>query len=507
MRLSEWLLAAAVVITLISLIVGPERRSRWLHLMPWVTLGLLGYHLLGDGFRWQLEFVYGYALLLCVPLLGNVRLIRPSALHPPRNRRLVRTVVIIVGLVVLGMAGWSCYRFPLFDLPTPSGEFAVGTRYLYITDQSRPDDYTVAYDDFRKISLQIWYPAAPGVDAQPVGYLSVEAGEYMAESYGLPSYSFSHLESIPTHSYLNAPAATGGKLRPLILYSPSHLMTACVALAEEMASRGYVFVAVGHPHWNAYYFDNNGAALPGVLNDDHYEAMIAEFNSDAALLLRKEITSNHDTTLLAESEYHLNRLLMLNRHDVVEWTTDLSLVIDTLFALSESGQMPIGKLDPDRIGAVGLAKGGCAAAQACLTEPRVQCGIDLDGFLYGDIIETNLTKPFLFMHGEPSVPQAYITELFYERSESTAYRMKIWGARHDNFSDVSLYGGFFRQEDKLGSIDGDRCVEIQNAYITSFFDKHLRGFKAPLMESQSPAFPEVEFMQRDGRTAAPTQTP
>jgi DNA-binding ferritin-like protein (Dps family) len=119
--------------------------------------------------------------------------------------------------------------------------------------------------------------------------------------------------------------------------------------------------------------------------------------------------------------------------------------------------------------------------------------VNLDGFMYGDIADSNLTVPFLFMHSEPVVPQAYITQHIYDSADATAYQVKIWDSRHANFGDVSLYGGVFGLQDNLGAIDGERCVEIQTTYVAAFFDKHLKSQSAPLLDRQSPAFPEVDL--------------
>jgi hypothetical protein len=39
-------------------------------------------------------------------------------------------------------------------------------------------------------------------------------------------------------------------------------------------------------------------------------------------------------------------------------------------------------------------------------------------------------------------------------------------------------------------------AEIQNVYVLTFFDKHLRGMAAPLLDGPSPDYPEVVFRSR-----------
>jgi hypothetical protein len=37
---------------------------------------------------------------------------------------------------------------------------------------------------------------------------------------------------------------------------------------------------------------------------------------------------------------------------------------------------------------------------------------------------------------------------------------------------------------------------IQNVYTLAFFDKHLKGLAAPLLDGPSPDYPEVVFASR-----------
>jgi hypothetical protein len=45
----------------------------------------------------------------------------------------------------------------------------------------------------------------------------------------------------------------------------------------------------------------------------------------------------------------------------------------------------------------------------------------------------------------------------------------------------------------VGTISGTRLLEIESAYIGSFFEKWLKGGKGSLLNGPSPAYPEVTF--------------
>jgi hypothetical protein len=53
-------------------------------------------------------------------------------------------------------------------LPKPTGPYAVGSRYFYLVDKARPDLISPDPDEYWAASLQVWYPAKPGPDDQPI---------------------------------------------------------------------------------------------------------------------------------------------------------------------------------------------------------------------------------------------------------------------------------------------------------------------------------------------------
>jgi hypothetical protein len=59
-----------------------------------------------------------------------------------------------------------------------------------------------------------------------------------------------------------------------------------------------------------------------------------------------------------------------------------------------------------------------------------------------------------------------------------------------------LYGWLIQSVGAEPAIEGERMIDIQNVYSLAFFDKHLKGLAAPLLDGPSPDYPEVEFMSR-----------
>jgi hypothetical protein len=149
---------------------------------------------------------------------------------------------------------------------------------------------------------------------------------------------------------------------------------------------------------------------------------------------------------------------------------------------------------------MGFSKGGAAAGQFCVTETRCTAGINLTGFMYGDIVDADLAQPFMFVPEEElGCADCYVNDVFYQRAENSAYQMKIRGARHASFGDPALWGGVFQSLAGGANIDGRRMTRIVNAYTRAFFDKHLNREAVPLLDGPSPDYQEVVFRSRYSR--------
>jgi hypothetical protein len=72
---------------------------------------------------------------------------------------------------------------------------------------------------------------------------------------------------------------------------------------------------------------------------------------------------------------------------------------------------------------------------------------------------------------------------------------KMQGTEHFNFSDYAVHSlplGL-RALGLLGSIDGQRGLQITRAYVRAFFDTYLNNTPSPLLRGSASAYPEVQF--------------
>jgi predicted dienelactone hydrolase len=497
MRLFETLTLITLLLSLLSFFVSRGKRPRWMAFLPGLAVLLVLAHLALEGYRWQMVPAY---TLTALTFLATVRGIMPGA-DPQgkpfsRGRRASTIIGTVLGLLVLVVAAALPALFPIFRLPEPTGPYAVGTRYFYWVDKSRTDTYTSDPDDYREVSVQIWYPAELSGNEKPIPYMRKEAGRAAVEFQNLPSPLLDHFSLVRTHAYLNAGVAQIGTPFPVITYSPSGLMSAHMALFEELASHGYVVLCIGHPYWNPFVYGADGEVLPFDGQNEYYEAWWAEDNA-AVKEAKAQITVAKTTEEQERAHRRHNELKPVAISDLRKWAEDIGFVLDELAKLNAGSGFLAGTLDLERVGIMGFSKGGAAAGQFCVTDARCKAGINLTGFMYGDIVDVDLVQPFMFVNEEELwCPDCYVNDLFYKRVESSAYQIKIRGARHASFGDPCLWGGLLSSVGEAATIDGERMTRIQNVYTLAFFDKHLRGLATPLLDGPSPDYPEVVFTSR-----------
>jgi hypothetical protein len=86
----------------------------------------------------------------------------------------------------------------------------------------------------------------------------------------------------------------------------------------------------------------------------------------------------------------------------------------------------------------------------------------------------------------------------YRRVDAPAYRVTVSGSTHGDFGDMTLMSPLLKRAGILfGPIDDQRMVSIMNDYVRGFFDIHLRGADAALLDGLSAEYPEVALESRN----------
>jgi platelet-activating factor acetylhydrolase isoform II len=396
----------------------------------------------------------------------------------------VLALLAVVGIVVLLGSMWLDHTRETI-LPTPTGPFAVG-RTTYVWSDAAHSDPLAPLGTKRELLAWIWYPAAPRQPSQTVvDYLPAPWRMAIESQSGVLFGKFltRDLSKIRVHSVRDAAVSPQQGSYPVALMRTggATLATDYTALAEDLATHGYVVVGFDAPYRSWV------AVLP-----------------DGRVITR---APQNDLDLVggAQADELANKLAQA-------WAADTGFALDQLERLNTSDPSGrfLGRLDMQRVGVFGHSLGGATALQFCHDDSRCKAGIDLDGAPLGSVIAEGVTQPFMFLlsdHRGESVdvdtPEAIrqagpnIHSIYDRLPSDRRLMIMIRGANHYMFSDGAMLKSPLVTRALLTfgimRLDGRRQVALTVHYISTFFDVYLKGAPASELKSQ-PEYPEVEYV-------------
>ena len=464
MRFLENVILILLLFSLAWTFLPPQRRSRLILYLPFLVSLLVILHLIIEGSRWQMIPAY---LLTLALLANNTRLLRLPASRSTHQPVWLRLGLVFGGLLLFLLVSQLPTLIPVFSLPQPGGGFAVGVSQLVLTDTQRAEIFTSQPDDQRQVPLMIWYPAEVSPAERPTTYWlnQPQISRQLTAMLGLPFFLLDHLSLVQTHAVLDAPAVSGQPPFPVILYSHGYrlgYLQQNSSLMETLASHGYVVISVGHPFQAAAVPDKSGGLM--------------RFASETAPRFSQDANFRDKSLTI--------------------WTDDLRFVLNHLPDFQSGSLLPqlSGKLDVERVGVGGMSFGGSAASRLCLQESRCDALLTLDSPQYEPVLSQSLQQPALFFAAQES---EYVREEVFQQVNAPAYLLTIQGSAHYDFTDLTLVSPLNAALGFSGGINGGQMVRILNQYSLAFFNRHLKNLPAPLLDSPSADYPEVNITARN----------
>lgn len=450
---------------------------------PRLVLGLCGLGLLVallqavlEGARWQLAPTW----LILAPMgaLSLRVLLRPTAPQPPRWLHLVATGS---GLLLVALGALLAWALPVFHFEQPTGPYPVGTTAFDLTDAGRPEPLSEEPGTRRSLAVRLWYPAAPSDKAARAQYVAPQVAQGLAQALRMPGFVGSHLALVSTHAMPEAALAPSPQPFPVLLFSHGlgGLVNQNTYQLEELASHGYVVVGINHTYDSAFTLFQDGKGIP--------------FKSPG--------------------EFWRNEKLLEPR--LQTWVEDARYVLDQLTALERADKRFTGRLDLARVGYFGHSFGGATALATLAADERIRAGLNMDGGLFGVVVEARPSRPFMLMTGQlAEATDAQLEQLGMTRQQFTeyvggirqrwqrvleqsarTYHLSFQGVDHMGFSDLPLLVPVLYRKPP-GARHAHRLV---NDYTRAFFDTHLKGATSPLLQ-QPATDPAVTLTVR---TASP----
>jgi predicted dienelactone hydrolase len=223
----------------------------------------------------------------------------------------------------------------------------------------------------------------------------------------VPTFKF----AVDTHAVVGAPPAAARPRWPVVLFSPGYGAPRAfyTGLVTDLASRGFVVLAVDHP----------------------YEVAVTELGNGRLATAIERFT--------AEAPDGTTRMAQQQRVRAA----DLRFVLDRIARPDALGALS-GHLDLERVAAIGHSFGGAAALLAMAEDTRIDAAANIDGTPYGTLPEQHLQRPVLLLESDrretPHSPAYLDGNLHLIRNlGAVAYRFEIHAANHYSFTDASLF--------------------------------------------------------------------
>jgi predicted dienelactone hydrolase len=222
---------------------------------------------------------------------------------------------------------------------------------------------------------------------------------------------FGSFGGIATHATVGVPVSAARKTWPVLLFSPGLSLPRemYTALCTDLASRGYVVVALSEPYESAVSVLNGGQVVG---------------------------QSTHPDVTGPPPHPALQRLIDIR-------TTDSSFALDELTRLAqlEPNSPLAGHLDLEHVGIAGHSLGGATAVQVMAGDRRFKVGVNLDGKLFGREPAARLDRPFLWIQSGDVETAEYTQgrDRLLHGLRDGGSLLTVRGSTHMSFTDSPSY--------------------------------------------------------------------
>lgn len=407
----------------------PFKKNNVISLFIIVSLSL---HIVLEHVRYELiVFLLGYMLFL-LPVKSF------------KKSRVSLSSFIVFTSITLFLA------FPVYQMPTPSGPFVIGTQTFEVFDESRNE----IYGDLgtRAFNYQMWYPGIYDKDATRAPWLLDQeiTSQALSRDFGFPGFLLNQTKFVSSHSYLNL-KLKDDKTYPVIIISHGWSGSKYLHsdLGESLASEGFIAVSI-----------------------DHAYSSVATRIGDKTIFKQNDALTGFDDDVLG---------LKSNTRLMMTYGLDISKTIDHLTLLHNDETSDFyNHLDLNKIGVVGHSTGGGGAIYASLIDTRIQALIGLDAWVepIEDILSTSkLSIPSLFLRSESweTGPnnKVLLPMLRETLSETSLYQVK--GTSHFDFAMVYMYTSLSKALGFSGSIKTQTMLDVLFKSHLDFFSHQLKG--------------------------------
>ena len=512
MRTWEILLLLADLLAFLILSIRQVYGKRWMRgspasaLVALVALVMAVAQWLAEGPRWQMLPAYALTLVFLFAWLAQNSTPMGGPYGWKRLQPAAAAVVITLGALVLAIAAALPTMVPVFRFSEPSGPYAIGTLTYHWVDGSRAEAFAADPKERRQLMVQVWYPAHANPSGQRAAYMADAdtVTTTFARLHGKPAFLFGHFKYVTSNARSSVAVAAAQPRYPVLLFleGGTGFRQMNTFQVEHLVSHGYIVVAIDQP----------GAAAAVVFPDGRHALglTVPQFH---AMVGPSYMPVGSDST---RTGVLLPNGSTLQDNSIIPYLSqDVSFTLDQLAALNlaDPNGVLAGKLDLQRVGVFGVSLGGIVTGDACRLDARLRACLVMDAPMSIEVVKAGLKQPSMWITRDAASmrlerqraggwPDAEIEahqntmRATYEGLSGAGYFVRVPGMFHGNFTDIASWTPLAPWLGLAGPIDERQAHGIINAYSLAFFDRHLLGRSATLLDGASKKYPEVLFESR-----------
>jgi pimeloyl-ACP methyl ester carboxylesterase len=494
MRAVEILLSIANLLALVVLASPLSSVAVWMRYWVPVALLIAIAQVLVEGPRWQMAPAYILAGLFFVIWLLQKSLPATSPATQLLANRLIVGLAIGFSTLTLAASIILPLLLPVFRFSTPGGPYAIGTLTYHWVEVARPELFSADPNARRELMVQIWYPAQKDASSPPAPYLQ-DSGlvtPALARLHNFPDFALTHLKYVTSNAIASAPLAEDEPNFPVLIFVEG--LTGYRQMntfqVEALVSNGYIVVGIDQP----------GAAALVVFPDGHQIAGLSKAQMDP---LTQQSVSPAEPAPLLNGQTVPGGIISY-------FAQDVSFTLDQLASINiaDPNNILTQKLDLQHTGIFGVSYGGIVGAEACLKDPRLKACLVMDVVMTANVVQQGLQQPSLWITRdagtmrlereksggwtEKDIEQTQTTmRAVYNSLPGAGYFLQVPGMFHIDLTDLSSLSPLFPAVGFSGPIGSERAHAIINAYSLAFFDRHLKGQPAVLLNGPAEQYPDV----------------
>lgn len=300
---------------------------------------------------------------------------------------------------------------------------------------------------------------------------------------------------VPVHFYYPETDSAGNNAFPLILFSHGAFgyYQSNFSTYMELASHGYVVVALDHPHHSFFTKDTAGKT---VIVDTNFINDVMGINEEGVTNEQIFTLSQEWLKLrIADEDFALDcieKAKMRKSLDAVWNTNDAETIVKILVMT-----------DTDKIGLMGHSLGGASSVTLARQRSDIDAVVDLDGTMLGEIVavengknvynEDAYTVPVLDFMKEKDYTEReqykkengmpYVNEFVMAHAEN-GKTIVFQNAGHMDFTDLPLISPTLANMLGHGEVNSEEFLTTMNQIVLDWFDYTLKGEGTPDIQAK-----------------------